>query len=467
MAKTRTQGDRATSPESLPMMHPYEPGQLPRIKSPKVLEHVTSTGLTVVALRYPSVPRFQMILKLPGGTSWDARHGNRARIASGALMTGTRSISEAELARRLQSIGATLTVGLGVDHITLRGGGLSTNLREFIDLLSEVLTDAAFARSEIEVVKKHTAQSLSIRKSDPDAIARDRLSRELYGKHPYGRGTPDPTTLNRIRASEVGEYFRQHARPSHALLVIVGNISPRRTTDLIEQRLNKWQGILDKPHPPEANISEKHRVVLMNRPGAVQTNIRLGGPALSRSSEGYFDLLLANTVFGGYFSSRLVEKVREERGYSYSPRSAIEHHDGASTLTISADVATEVSAAALVEIEYELLRMATAPITQSELDAARTYVAGVTSLSIQTQGGMASTLATLYSAGLKASYLGTLQRNLSEVTLDSVREVAAKFLIPTRMSTVLLGDARLVGDAVSLVEPAVELENAETRPHGR
>lgn len=438
------------------MSRDFEIGPLATIKLPRVAEHTTSTGLKIVALRQPSIPRFQLRLKMPGGKAWDLHRGNRARVASSALMTGTRSRSELELARELQGLGASMSAGVGLDHLSVSGSGLSANFDAYIEILAEVLTEPAYSREEVEIVKEQSAQGLSIRKADPSVMAHDRLVKALYGAHPYGRGTPAPESVKRVRSRDVREYFRSHARPEGSTLVIVGDLSPAKAIRALEERMCNWRGRARGHKPARAAVATRQRTLLIDRPGAVQTNIRVGGLAIARSHPDYFDFVMANTIFGGYFSSRLVEKVREERGYSYSPRSGIEHHRRASVFNVSADVATEVTAAALVEIRYELSRMATAPVSQAELEAARTYVSGVTALSVQTQAGMAGYLSTLYSAGLDASYLKDLHKRLGSVTIESVRRAAATYLTPPSLITVMVGDAAKTAQEISTIDPKVD-----------
>jgi zinc protease len=184
--------------------------------------------------------------------------------------------------------------------------------------------------------------------------------------------------------------------------------------------------------------------VLVDRPGAAQSNIRIGGPSLTRQDDGLPALQLANMVFGGYFSSRLVENIRENKGYTYSPRSWLDHLPLGSVLNITADVGTEVTAPALLETRYELGRMATLPVSADELDGARRYLIGTTALSTQTQSGLAEYLVALSSAGLGLDYLRQLPKRLERVTVDEVRDAAEEYLAPARLPTVILGDAKVI-----------------------
>ena len=149
-------------------------------------------------------------------------------------------------------------------------------------------------------------------------------------------------------------------------------------------------------------------------------------------------------IFGGYFSSRLVENIREHKGYTYSPRSWIDHQPLGSVLTVQADVGTEVTAPALLEMRYELGRMATLPVSADELDSARRYLIGTTALSTQTQSGLAEYLLALSLAGLGLDYLRDLPKRLEKVTVDEVLDAAAEYLAPARLPTVIVGDAKAI-----------------------
>jgi predicted Zn-dependent peptidase len=176
----------------------------------------------------------------------------------------------------------------------------------------------------------------------------------------------------------------------------------------------------------------------------VQSNIRLAGRAVPRSHGDFPALALANAIYGGYFTSRLVDNIRERRGYTYSPGSSIEHRQAASAFTVSADVGTEVTAAALVEIRYELGRMVATDVTQEEVDAARRYLQGTLAMSIQTQAGLSSYLATLTTSGLGVDFLRDYPSALERVTIDAIRQTAVSYLAPARLLTVIVGDAGAV-----------------------
>jgi predicted Zn-dependent peptidase len=170
----------------------------------------------------------------------------------------------------------------------------------------------------------------------------------------------------------------------------------------------------------------------------------MGGPALPRSDPNYAALKLAKIVFCGYFASRLVANIREDKGYTYLPQCVIQHAAAGSTLQLEVDVASEVTAPSLLEISYELGRMATLPVAADELENARQYAIGMLALAISTQGDLADKLVALDTSGLSPDWLQEHSRHLAEVTVEQVLEQAARFLAPARLVTVVLGDANLV-----------------------
>jgi zinc protease len=186
----------------------------------------------------------------------------------------------------------------------------------------------------------------------------------------------------------------------------------------------------------------------VHRPGSVQSQLRLSAPALPRDDPRYAPLQLANLVFGGYFSSRWMENVREDKGYTYGAHSGVEFVPGGAVLGVETDVASDVTAAALLETRYELGRLGAVPPTAAEVDAARAYAVGSLLISLDNQGGLASTLAALAADGLGVEWLRGHPARLEAVTVEQVAEAALEFFAPSAFTGVLVGDADVIGAGV-------------------
>jgi predicted Zn-dependent peptidase len=252
--------------------------------------------------------------------------------------------------------------------------------------------------------------------------------------------------------------------PAGSTLVLVGDLDAAAATDAVAAALGGWTGEGTAAGAPAAPVLAPGHLEVVDRPGAVQSNIRLGGPAPARTDPDLPAVRLASMVFGGYFSSRLVENIRERRGYSYSPRSAVDHLAAASSFLVEADVATEVTGPAFLETWVELGRMALAPVTEAELDAARRYVLGSMALSTSTHAGLASTLSALAGSGLSAEWLAEHQRALVEVTVEQVREVSRRHLAPTGLTGIVVGDAERITDALRALGPVDVTASAAAAP---
>lgn len=414
---------------------------------PAVAERTLDNGLRVLAVRRPAVPLVELRLRVPF-TGAGAAHQARAALLAAALFTGTVERDRLQLATAVQALGGSLSTGVDADRLAIVGSALASNLRPLLDLLAEVLVTAAYPPREVSGERDRLAQETTIVRSQPAVLAREALLRRLYGRHPYGSDTPLPDAVTRVRAAQLRTLHARRVSPVGSVLTLVGALRPAEALDDAEASLGGWAGGAASPLPP---VPERRPgpVVVVDRPGAVQTNIRLGGPALDRRDPAYAAQQLASTVFGGYFTSRLVSNIREDKGYSYSPRSGVEHMSAVSHFGVGADVATEVTGPALLEILYELGRMVVLPVGEDELEAARQYAIGTLALSTATSAGLASTLSVLAGAGLGAEYLREHPAALTRVTPDDVLAVAGAVLAPARLATVLLGDREKVASRVS------------------
>lgn len=428
------------------------------LKVPAVQERVLSNGLRVLAVRRASVPVVELRLRIPvgppdakGSRAKSAREQAAATLLAETMLTGTEARDRGQLATELQTLGAGLSANIDNDRLALIGSVLAPNLKQLLALLAEVIHTASYPKREVSGERERLVAELAIARSQPAVQAREALLARLYGKHPYAVEIPSPQSLEAVTAKQLRSLHEETVSAKGAVLTLVGDLRPAAALDAVEAALGGWRGRAATPLPK----LPKHvpgGVTIADRPGAVQTNIRLGGPSLTRTAPNYAALVVANVVFGGYFSSRLVNNIREDKGYTYSPRSSIEHATAGSRFVVSADVATEVTAPALLEILYELGKVALLPLGDDELAAAKRYAAGTLALSTATSSGLASTLSMLAGSGLGPEYLREHSAALGAVDAEGVAAVAEQFA-PTELAAVLLGDASVITESVEAIRP--------------
>jgi predicted Zn-dependent peptidase len=429
-------------------------------KVPNVTETLLDNGVRVLVVRRTGVPLVELRLRVPFGASSGKR--GRVLLAQSTLLgetmlLGTERRDAATIARDLQAVGGTLSVGADADRLGFGGSVLASGLKGQLELLAELLTSASYPKSEVRGERDRLVQELAIHRSSPGVVAREVLLSRMYGDHPYGRDLPESEDVEAVTPKQLRELHGARVAPSGAILTLVGDITPARATALAAEALAGWTATASGKATPPAPEQEGRRPLLVDRPGAVQTTIRLGGASPRRTDDDYAATVLANLVFGGYFSSRWVSNIREDKGYTYSPHSGIDHPVAGSRLVAGADVATEVTAPALLETLYELGRIATVPVGQEELDRARRYALGTMALGTASQAGLAGQVSQLAAAGLEVGWLKEHAAALQKVTTDDVLSAAARWLAPSVLTPVLVGDASVVAESVRSL---VDLETA-------
>ncbi|MFL6073357.1 MAG: M16 family metallopeptidase [Mycobacteriales bacterium] len=438
------------TPRPVPELGPPRKG-----RAPSVAERTLDSGLRVLAVRRSGAPLVELRLRVPFAASSRAAadHLATSSLLAETALSGTERHSNAELAAALQALGGGLAAAVNADRLLVSGNALATGLSGILGLLAEVLTTASYPKSEVDGEKDRLVERIQIARSQPSVVAREALARRLFGDHPYGRDLPSEQEIRDLTAAKVRSLHRRKVVPAGSVLVLVGDLTPARALDAVEAALAGWTTEGAATEPPPVPPIEPGPVTLVHRPGAVQSNLRLGGLALTRSDPDYPALQLANMVFGGYFSSRLVENIREDKGYTYSPHALIDHSTAGSNLLVEADVATEVTGPALLEVLYELGRVSLLPVGEEELENARQYAIGSLQLSTATQAGLATMITSLVAGGLDLDWLREHPGRLAKVTIDEVGAQAARFLAPSSLATVVVGDAEQVEGALRALGP--------------
>jgi predicted Zn-dependent peptidase len=407
---------------------------------PESAERQLPTGLTVIAIRRPTVPLVEVRLRVPFGRADLAG----ASVIAQTLLSGTETMSNVQIAAELQAMGGALGVSVDPDRLLVSGNGLVTGLDRILEILAQVITGATYPGEEVLTERERLADRIRVARSQPAHLARVALLRRMYRDHPYAVQTPSPEQVRAVGTDALRELHDARLHPAGATLVLVGDIDPEAVLETAGKALGGWdtsgESVTLEPTPP----LEPGPLLLADRAEAVQSSLRVALPAVGRTHPDHAALQLANLVFGGYFSSRWVENIREDKGYTYGPHSAVEHSAAGSALVALAEVATEVTAPALLETLYELGRLATVAPSEPELEQARQYALGTLQLGMATQTGLAGLASTYAGFGLRLDYLARHATALATATVDQVAEAAARYLAPAEAVTVVLGDATKV-----------------------
>ena len=440
-------------PLSLPPLGPERPYVLP-----PVLSNVLPNGLHVQAVRCGELPLVSLRLVVRGGRADDgAGEPGLAEVLAEALEEGTASRSSGALFDLLQGAGGDLSAEAGGDATLVAGEGLASSTGLLIDLLADVAQHAAFPRRGVARVKALCLEDLLADEAEPSFLAWRALARELYGTHPYGTVAPTREGLRAVSPEVLRREAARRLRPERSLLVVAGAVEPEQVTRRVAAAFGGWSGT--GKAPPEVAVAAPRAVdrpvVLLDRPGSAQATLLVGGLGVTRRDPSFWPLAVGATLLGGAFSSRLVQKLRVVKGWAYAVGASSSWAPGRGTVRAWASVRSEVAEAALAELTAEMARMGAEAPSEAETDLARRRNAGLHVLGLETPAGVARELAEAWLGGLGPSSLVEAIPALGRVTPSSVRRAGARYLDPSRMVRVVVGDARRLGKALSSSGTAV------------
>jgi predicted Zn-dependent peptidase len=406
---------------------------------PTAQSTVLDNGLEVIAIRRPGAPLTEERLRIPFGGRTQLRAA-RAEVLAARAMLGTTELDRFDVDMALADLGAHLDTAVDPQRLLYTGSVLSNALPELLQMLAALLTTPAYRKRDVLGERDRLVEYLHLASAQPGVVARMALQHKRFGDHPAAWEMPRAELVDAVGPAAVRGLHRRSVVPQGATLVLVGDLQPAKAIAAAAAALAPWTS--DRPSsilqtPPDIAGGP---VQLVHRNGSVQSQIRLTAPAVGRGLPDYPALQIANLVFGGYFSSRLVENIREDKGYTYSAHSAIEFWPGAAALTVSFDCNTDVTAPALLETRYELGRIALTPPTPAEVESARNYALGALAISLSTHAGYASTVSAIHGAGQDLQWLRDHPARLAAVTTDEVAAVAEKYLAPSAFTGVVVGD---------------------------
>jgi zinc protease len=435
-------GRTEAGPRPLPPL-----GATRAVPLPDVEERTLPNGLRVLAAHRPGVPMVELRLRVP--FAGDApEHPAVAELLASTLLTGTSGRDRVGIDDELAAVGADLGVNVDPERLQIGGSGLADGLPDLLGVLADVLTAATHPDTEVGRERDRLVERISVARAQPRTIAREALQRKRFGAHPITREMPTGDDVAAVTPEQVRALHAAALVPGGSILTLVGDIDPAAALAEVEKAVGGWTGAgpaRELAPPPPITAAD---LQLVHRAGSVQSQLRLSAPALRRDDPRYAALQLANLVFGGYFSSRWMENIREDKGYTYGAHSGVEFVPGGAVLGVETDVASDVTAAALLETRYELGRLTAVPPTAAEVDAARAYAVGSLLISLDNQGGLASTLSALAADGLGIDWLRAHPSRLEAVTVDQVAEAALEFFAPTAFTGVVVGDADVIGARV-------------------
>ena len=425
-------------------------GPAPTFHAPAVERFTLSNGLPVLFVAKPGVPVAQVNLLVRSGATSDLeRLGGLATLTADAMDEGAGALSALELADAVDFLGVSLSTQAGLEAMSVRLHAPVSKLDEALPLMADVALRPTFPEAELERLRASRLTALAQIRDEPRSLASLVYDRTLYGDtSPYGRSTAGtPASTRAITRADVVRFHDAVLRPSNAALVVVGALDRSAITPTLE-RLFGAAAWPDRPAPPRAVVPAptqvaRRSVVLVDKPGAAQTVVRIGRIGAARSTPDYDALEVLNTILGGSFTSRLNQNLRETHGYTYGARSGFDFRSVPGPFTASADVQTAVTGPALTEFFNEL-RGILQPIPAAELSKATNYVALSFPEPFESVRGTAAMVGDLYLDDLPLDTYAGFTGRVRALTAADLARVARASIDPDKVAVVVVGDRSVI-----------------------
>ncbi len=423
-----------------------------------------ANGLRVIYAEQSAVPFVTATLVVRTGS--DASPVDRPGLANFTvtmLDQGTATRSSLQLVDDAAQIGASLSASSTMDTSTVGTSSLSRNFPAALKLLADVALHPGFPAEEVERQRAARLANLVQQRANPASVVSTAMALALYGPaHPYGfteLGTPDSN--KKITRDELQAFWRQHFVPGNAALVVAGSIPIHELRLLVDATFGKWPRGTSTPVPLGQPTSTKARLVVVDRPGSPQTQVRVASIGAPRSSPDYLPLRVMNEILGGLFSSRINLNLREEHGYTYGAGSQFTFRREAGPFVVSSGVRTDVTAPAVQEILKEIRKMAETSVTPDELALAKDSIMRSLPATFETSARTVGSLSSLFVYGLPLNYYSTLTGQVAAVNAQAVLAVSKKYLVPEKMVVIAVGDRSKIGAALEADLGPAELRDPD------
>jgi predicted Zn-dependent peptidase len=429
---------------------PPELGPTPALTLPPITRTVMPNGLTLIYMPKRGVPLVQVNVVVKAGQVHDPAHRpGLAAMTAAMLDEGAGSRDALTLADAVEFLGASLSAGGGAHETTVALHTPLAQLDPALELLADVVLRPRFDGAELERQRRQRLTSMAQWHDEARAIVQVAYNAALYGAgHPYGRmfaGTP--ASVGAMTVADLQRFHGTYFVPNNAAVIVVGDVALDEIRPRIERLFGAWtRGAVpayQAPNPPRA----ARQVLLVDKPGAAQSEIQIGLVGVPRNTPDYYALVVMNTMLGGSFSSRLNQKLREEKQYTYGARSSFAFGLLPGPFTASASVQTAVTDSALVEFLRELNDIRQ-PVPDEELTRARNYVALRFPGGFQAVSQIAGQLENLYLFDLPGDYFNGYVQAVLAVTAADVQRVARQYVTPDRMAIVVVGDRSKVESGI-------------------
>ena len=426
-----------------PTERPPRPTAPRPVKFPPYAMKTLPNGLQVIAVSHHEQPAITLRLMIRAGSAQDPlEKPGVASMAASLLDQGTTTKNAEQIATAIDSIGGAMGAGSGSDVTFVSAAVMRDNLDVGLGLIADIVRNPSFAPEEIERQRQKVVSALQVNYEDPDYLASIVFERLVYGHHPYGK--PDagtPQALAAITRDDLMAFHKRWFGANNAIIAVVGDATAEQAFAAVERAFGSWRQVEPAAAKPVEPPPPTRRVVLVDRPGSVQTEIRVGNIGLPRRHPDFLALDLALKILGGEGGNRLYRVLRSERGLTYGAAANMVALKESGHFVADTDTRSDGTAETLRLLVDEIARLQRQRVGRGELLAAQDYLTGSFPLTIETPSAIALQVLNAVFYGLDPAELETYRERVSAITPEDIQRAAQRYLHPDRLSIVLVGDA--------------------------
>jgi len=406
--------------------------------------YVLANGLRVNLLEYGTVPKVSIEIEEDAGkVNEDPQHIDLSAIAAELAGEGTTSRSGEEIARQAGDMGSSLSIDAGEYQSSFSMDVLSGSASEAVSLLADVIEHPAFPAKDLERLRADHLRSRATSLANPGFLARQRFAEVMYGDQAYGRLLPTEAMLKSYTLDDVRGFYAANYGAQRTSIYVVGRFDERAVRAAIDKSFSGWaRG--PAAQSPVQTAATGPKFAFVDQPGAAQSNVIVGIAVADVTSPDTTQLQVMNSLLGGSFGSRITSNIREQKGYTYSPRSSLSQGYGTNVWAENAAITTASTGPAIDEIVKEIKRLQDAPPTAAELGGIQRYEDGVFVLRNSSRQGILFNLSFVDFHQLSDDYLTGYVGRVDAVTPEQVQAMAKKYLDTGKMSLVVVGDPAIV-----------------------
>jgi zinc protease len=425
-------------------------------------------GLTVLVNERPGLPivSASLVVKTGSGVNPADKPG-LANFTAAMLDEGTASRTALQIADEVAQLGASFGTSSTMDATQVTAGSLRRNFDALLTLMSDVVRNPNFPAEEVERQRKSRLANLIQQRENPSQVANNTMAAVLYGaSHPYGFpeiGTePSNSAMTR---DDMLAFWKQNFVPNNAALIVSGQVTTGDLRPIVEKAFGEWQRGTPAQATLGAPATSAAKVVIVDKPGAPQTQVRVAAIGVPRATPDYEAIRVMNEALGGLFSSRINMNLREQHGYTYGASSQFVFRRAPGPFLITSGVRTDVTGPAVSEIFKEVRRMRDTAMTPEELALAKDSLVRGLPAQFETSSSVTASTANIYVYDLGLDYYTKLPARLSAVDAAQVKSAAEKYVVPEKLIVIAVGDrARISAELQKLNLGAIEMRGSDGMP---